>query len=54
MEVKEFLEKLKPKEPLDALNKAYSEDEVPEETTLREKSEKYYLKKILKVEPREV
>ena len=48
MAVKEFLEKLKSKELLDTLNKVYSAPESLEETTLREKSKKYYSKKILK------
>ena len=46
--VKEFLEKIKSKKLLDALNKAYSEVESPEEITLRQKSKKYYAKKVLK------
>jgi hypothetical protein len=48
--VKYFLKKLKSKEILNALNKAYSETESPEEATLREKSKTYYSKKILKEE----
>jgi len=48
MAVKEFLEKLKSKELLDALNEAYSEPESPEETTVRERSKRYYRKKIAK------
>jgi metal-responsive CopG/Arc/MetJ family transcriptional regulator len=48
MAVKEFLEKLKSKEILDALNETYSEPESPEEITLREKSKRYYTKKIMK------
>jgi len=47
--LKEFLEKLKSKKLLDALNKAYSDvEEFSEEKTLREKSKKYYAKKVLK------
>ncbi len=46
--VKEFLEKIKSKKLLDALNEAYSEVESPEEITLRQKSKKYYAKKVLK------
>jgi metal-responsive CopG/Arc/MetJ family transcriptional regulator len=48
MAVKDFLEKLKSKELLDALNEAYSEPESREETTVRERSKKYYRKKIVK------
>ena len=48
MAVREFLEKLKSKELLNTLNELYSEPESLEETTLREKSKKYYSKKILK------
>jgi metal-responsive CopG/Arc/MetJ family transcriptional regulator len=48
MAVREFLEKLKSKELLDTLNEVYSEPESLEETNLREKSKKYYSKKILK------
>jgi len=48
MAVREFLEKLKSKELLDTLNEVYSKPESLEETTLREKSKKYYSKKILK------
>jgi len=48
--VKEFLGKLKSKQLLDALNEAYSGDDLPEEITLREKSKRYYTKKILKEE----
>ena len=50
MAVKEFLEKLKSKELLDALNEAYSGDDPQEEITLREKSKRYYAKKIVKEE----
>ena len=50
MAVKEFLEKLKSKELFNALNEVYSELESLEETTLREKSKRYYSKKILKME----
>jgi metal-responsive CopG/Arc/MetJ family transcriptional regulator len=48
MAVREFLEKLKSKELLNTLNEVYSEPESLEETNLREKSKKYYSKKILK------
>jgi len=48
MAVREFLEKSKSKELLNTLNELYSEPESLEETTLREKSKKYYSKKILK------
>ena len=50
MAVKEFLSKLKSKQLLDALNEAYSGDDPPEEITLREKSKRYYAKKIVKEE----
>jgi metal-responsive CopG/Arc/MetJ family transcriptional regulator len=49
MAVKEFLENLKSKELFNALNEVYSEPESLEETTLREKSKRYYSKKILKM-----
>ena len=48
MAIKVFLEKLKSKELLNALNKVYSQPESLEETTLREKSKAYYSKKKLK------
>ena len=50
MAVKEFLEKLKSRELFNALNEVYSEPESLEETTLKEKSKRYYSKKILKME----
>ena len=50
MAVKEFLSKLKSKQLLDALNEAYSGDDPQEEITLREKSKRYYAKKIVKEE----
>jgi predicted transcriptional regulator len=50
MAVKEFLEKLKSKELLDALNESYLEGQSSEEITLREKSKRYYAKKIVKEE----
>jgi hypothetical protein len=50
MAVKEFLSKLKSKQLLDALNEAYSGDDPLEEITLREKSKRYYAKKIVKEE----
>lgn len=46
--VKEFLEKIKSRKLLDAINEAYSEPESAEETSLRQKSKKYYSRKILK------
>ena len=47
--LKEFLEKLKSKKLLDALNKVYSDtEESSEEKTLRDRSKRYYAKKILK------
>lgn len=46
--LKEFLEKLKSKQLLIALNDAYAEDEPLEEKTVREKSKKYYAAKVLK------
>jgi metal-responsive CopG/Arc/MetJ family transcriptional regulator len=46
--VREFLKKLKSKELLNTLDEVYSASESLEETTLREKSKKYYSKKILK------
>ncbi len=45
---KEFLEKIKSKKLLEAINDAYSEPETPEETSLREKGKKYYSRKVLK------
>jgi metal-responsive CopG/Arc/MetJ family transcriptional regulator len=48
--VKGLLEKEKTEELLAALNEAYTETESPEETRLREKSKKYYQRKILKAE----
>jgi metal-responsive CopG/Arc/MetJ family transcriptional regulator len=48
MAVKEFLEKRKSKELLNALNEAYSESESPEEITVRERGKRYFAKKILK------
>ena len=50
MAVKQFLEKLKSEELFNILNEVYSEPESLEETTLREKSKRYYSKKILKEE----
>lgn len=50
MAVKEFLEKRKSKEILNALNEVYSESESPEEITIREKGKRYFTKKILKEE----
>ncbi|MBM4340640.1 MAG: hypothetical protein FJ110_13990 [Deltaproteobacteria bacterium] len=48
MAVKDFLEKLKSQQLLNALNEVYSEPESLEETTLREESKRYYSKKIQK------
>lgn len=48
MAAKEFLEKRKSKELLNALNEAYSEPESPEEITVREKGKRYFAKKTLK------
>lgn len=42
MAVKEFLEKMKSKKLLKALNEAYSEEETPEETGVREAAKKLY------------
>jgi hypothetical protein len=47
---KKFLKKLESKEILNVLNEAYSETGYPEEIRLKEKSKKYYAKKILKEE----
>ncbi len=46
--VKEFLEKMKSKRLLEAINEAYSEPEAIEETSLREKGKKYYSRKVLR------
>jgi len=46
--VKEFLKKLESKKLLDALNNAYSDVESPEEKTLRVKSKKYYINRVLR------
>ena len=46
--LKEFLEKLKSKQLLIALNDAYAEDETLEEETIRVKSKKHYAAKVLK------
>ena len=46
--VKELLEKEKSRELLGALNKAYTEAESAEESTLRAKSKRYYVQRILK------
>ncbi len=45
---KEFLEKIKYKRLLEAINDAYSEPETSEETSLRDKGKKYYSRKVLK------
>jgi metal-responsive CopG/Arc/MetJ family transcriptional regulator len=41
---REFIEKQKNQEILDAINKAYSENETEQEVTLRQKSKKKYAK----------
>ena len=46
--VREYLDRIKSQMLLDALNKAYSEPESPEDTTLRQRGKKYYARKILK------
>jgi metal-responsive CopG/Arc/MetJ family transcriptional regulator len=46
--LKDFLKKLESKKFLDALNDVYAEAESTEEITLREKSKKYYARKISK------
>lgn len=46
--VKEYLERIKSQRLLDALNKAYSEPELSEDKALRQRSKKYYARKILK------
>ncbi len=48
MAVKEFLERKKTEEVLNALNEVYSEAETPEEITVREQGKRYFAKKILK------
>jgi metal-responsive CopG/Arc/MetJ family transcriptional regulator len=48
--VKEFLEKLKSKRLLEALNNAYSDIESREEKSLREKSKKYYAEKVMRAD----
>lgn len=45
---REFIEKIKSRKLLDAINEAYSDVEIEEETSLRQKSKKYYAHKILK------
>jgi metal-responsive CopG/Arc/MetJ family transcriptional regulator len=46
--LKDFLKKLESKKLLDALNDVYAEAESTEEITLREKSKKYYARKVSK------
>lgn len=46
--VKEYLDRIKSQRLLDALNKAYSEPESPEDAALRQKGKKYHAGKILK------
>ena len=50
MSVKKIVKKQKPKEILNVLNHVYSETESREEATLRERSKKYFFKKVLKEE----
>ena len=45
---REFVEKINSRKLLDAINEAYSDVEIEEETSLRRKSKKYYSHKILK------
>lgn len=47
MAVSDFLEKVKSRKLLDALNKAYS-PETPEEATLKRASKKYYRRRFMK------
>lgn len=46
--VKEYLERIRSQKLLGALNKAYSEPELQEDAAVRQKTKKYYAKKILK------
>ena len=46
--VKEFLEKLRSQKLLEALNAAYSDVESKEEKTLRERSKRYYTKRVIR------
>jgi metal-responsive CopG/Arc/MetJ family transcriptional regulator len=46
--LKDFLKKLESKKLMDALNDVYAEAESTEEITLREKSKKYYARKVSK------
>ena len=48
MGVKTLLEKEKSEELFAALNAAYTEAESPEEARLRDKSKRYYKRKIIK------
>ena len=50
MAVKKLLEKEKTEELLAALNEAYSEGESSEEVQVREKSKRYYQRRIIKEE----
>lgn len=45
---KEFLEKINSRKLLNAINEAFSEEETSEETSLRQKSKRYYSRKVLK------
>jgi predicted transcriptional regulator len=46
--VKEYLDRMKSQRLLEALNKAYSGPELPEDTALRQRGKKYYARKISK------
>lgn len=48
---KEYLERVKSKEILNALNAAYTDEETEEEKTVRKKGKTYHHKVILKKEP---
>ena len=45
---KEYLERIKSREILNALNSAYAEEETEEEKTVRKKGERYHLDVILR------
>ncbi len=46
--VREYIDRIKSKRLLDALNETYSGAESPEDADLRQKSKKYYSRKVLK------
>ncbi|MBI4826696.1 MAG: ribbon-helix-helix protein, CopG family [Nitrospirae bacterium] len=46
--VKEYLDRIKSQTLLSSLNEAYSEPEAPQDTALRQKSKKYYSRKLSK------